>query len=69
MEKDGKNLDHKFVGVEFQIFLIDYHTWVCPVFMLEDPLQGDLRGISNGNQGQRTESTFNTFHSMKSHWP
>ena len=24
---------------------MDYHTWVCPIFILEDTLKGDLSGL------------------------
>ena len=32
-------------GVEFQNLPMDYHTWGCPVFVLESPLQGDPTGL------------------------
>ena len=39
MEEDGKTPEQKFSGVGFQICPIDYHTWVCPIFVIEAPLQ------------------------------
>ena len=35
----------KFAGVDLQISPTDYHTWGCPVLVLESPLNGGLAGI------------------------
>ena len=43
--KDGYILEKNFAGAAFQILPMDYHTWVCPIFILEDTLKGDLSGI------------------------
>ena len=40
MEKYRKIPDKTFMGLEFQIFPMDYHTWGCRMFVLEAPLQG-----------------------------
>ena len=40
MDEDRKTPEQKFSDVEFEIFVTDYHTWGCPIFVLESPLQG-----------------------------
>ena len=39
MDEDIKTPEQNFSGVELQICPTDYHTWDCPVFVLETPLQ------------------------------
>ena len=52
MEKDGKNLNQKFVNVEFQIFPTKYHTWGCPVLVLRGSPTGrddmDIQRVTKG---------------------
>ena len=38
--------EKKFSGVEIQICPIYYHTWGCPVFFLEAPLQEGSSGLT-----------------------
>ena len=38
--EDRKTSEHKFSGIQFQNFRTDYHTWGCPVFVLEPPCVG-----------------------------
>ena len=45
-DKDGKMPEQSLSGVEFQIFLKEYHTWGLTVFILESPLKGGLEGIT-----------------------
>ena len=47
MDEEGRNPEHKFANVEFQNFPTDYHSWSCPVFLLEAPLQGGPASIAN----------------------
>ena len=45
MDEVGKTPEQKFAGVDFQNFPTDFHTWGCPVFVLESPLQGGPSGL------------------------
>ena len=45
LDEDRKTPEQKISGMEFQNFPTDYHTWVCPVFVLEPPLQGGPEGL------------------------
>ena len=54
MDKDRKTPDKNFSGVEFQNFPTDYHTWVCPIFLLEGPLQGGPEGLPKWEPRSRT---------------
>ena len=45
IDKDGNIPEQRFSGVEFEIFPTEYHTWSCPIFVLEYLLQGGLTGI------------------------
>ena len=54
MDKDGKKSEHNFSGIEFQILPTDYHTWGCPVFVLETPLRGVPSGIPKLEPKART---------------
>ena len=38
METDRKTPEKDFSGAELQNYPLDYHTWVCTVFLLEAPL-------------------------------
>ena len=53
MDEDGKMMQKNFAGVEFQIFPTDYHTWGCPVFVLEYPLYGGPAGIPKWEPRER----------------
>ena len=44
MDEDRNNMEQKFVGMELQNPPTDYHNWVCPVFVLDDPLEGGPTG-------------------------
>ena len=54
IDKYGKTLEQNFSVVEFQICSTDYHTWVCPVFVLEAPLQVVLSGLPKWDPKART---------------
>ena len=54
MDEDGKILEQRLSGVDFQFFPIYYHTWSCPVFVLESPLQGGPSGIPKWEPSART---------------
>ena len=58
--EERKTPDQKFSGVEFQIFLTDYHTWGFLFFVLEAPPQGNRQGYSNGNQWRGPKSMLDT---------
>ena len=45
MDENRKTPEKKFSGVDFQIFPADYHTWVCPVFIIKAPPQGGPTGL------------------------
>ena len=45
MDEDRKTPEKKVSGVEFQNFPTDYHTWVCPLFVLEPLLQVGPAGL------------------------
>ncbi len=41
MNLDGKTLLSRFTNVECQVVICDFHTWECPVFVLDGRLQSD----------------------------
>ena len=45
MAEDRKKPEQNFAAVEFQNFATDYHTWGCPVFVLDPPLKGGPIGL------------------------
>ena len=45
MYKGIKALEQKFSGAGFHFFPTDYHTWGCPVLVLEAPLWGGSAGL------------------------
>ena len=54
INEDGKTPEQKFSGVEFQIYLKDYHTWGCTVFFLEAQQQRGPAGLPKWQPRERT---------------
>ena len=54
MYEEGKIPEKNITGVEFQLFLTDYHTWICPIFVLEYPQQEGLPGLPKWKPSSRT---------------
>ena len=50
IDGDGNMPEQKFSGVRFQIRPTDYHTWGCPVFILETPHQEGPTGLTKWEQ-------------------
>ena len=55
MNKGVNVAEQNFVCVEFQNFPLDYHTWGCPIFVLEAPLQGVPSGLPKWEPMDRTK--------------
>ena len=45
MDEEGKTPENNVSSAELQNFPTDYHTWGCPVFVLESPLHRGPSGI------------------------
>ena len=65
IDEDGKTTEQRFSGVDLQSPPTDYHTWGCPIFVLEAPLQGGPEGPPKWEPRARTgvyieNSPFNT---------
>ncbi|KAL7463822.1 hypothetical protein ACHAXS_004178 [Conticribra weissflogii] len=53
---DGKTSLSCFADVDCQVFARDFHTWGCPVFVLDGRLQSDPKGVPKyGSQDAELE--------------
>ena len=54
MDEELNTTEHNITGVDFQICLMEYHTWGYPLFFLEDPVQGGLAGLPKWESREMT---------------
>ena len=45
LDMDGQTPQSKWSGDDCQIFVKDFHTWGCPVFVLDGRLQSNPKGV------------------------
>ena len=43
---DGITPMEKFSGIKIDITLKNHHAWVCPVYVLDARLQGNIAGLN-----------------------